>query len=82
MLHTKYQGSRPCGFRQEDFQVFPYISLCKTCNSRIVFGLRGIIRTNLEGRGPLGDATYKKIEALGLMVSDKIFSCYSQYKPM
>ena len=19
MLHTKYQGSRPCGFRQEDF---------------------------------------------------------------
>ena len=20
MLHTKYQGSRPCGFRQEDFK--------------------------------------------------------------
>ena len=20
MLHTKYQGSRPCGFQQEDFQ--------------------------------------------------------------
>ena len=24
MLHTKYQGSRPCGFRQEDlFMFFP-----------------------------------------------------------
>ena len=24
MLHTKYQGCRPCGFRQEDFfMVFP-----------------------------------------------------------
>ena len=30
MLHTKYQGSRPYGFRQEDFfQWFPSISLCK-----------------------------------------------------
>ena len=23
MHHTKYQGSRPCGFRREDFFVFP-----------------------------------------------------------
>ena len=22
MLHTKYQGSKPCGFRQEDFFMF------------------------------------------------------------
>ena len=22
VLHTKYQGSRPCGFRQEDFFMF------------------------------------------------------------
>ena len=22
MLHTKYQGSRPCSFRQEDFFMF------------------------------------------------------------
>ena len=21
-VHTKYQGSRPCGFRQEDFLMF------------------------------------------------------------
>ena len=30
MLHTKYQGSRPCGFRQEDFfHVSPYIIYVK-----------------------------------------------------
>ena len=35
MLHTKYQGSRTYGFRQEDlFNVFPYISLCKRCDPR------------------------------------------------
>ena len=35
MLHTKYQGSRPCGFRQEDcFSHFAYISFCKTCDPR------------------------------------------------
>ena len=33
MLQTKYQGSGPCGFTQEDFfHISPYtcISLCKT----------------------------------------------------
>ena len=29
-LDAKYQGTRPCGFRQEDFLRFPYIRLCKT----------------------------------------------------
>ena len=33
MQHTKYLGSRPFSFRQEDcFACFPYISLCKTCD--------------------------------------------------
>ena len=32
MLHTKYQSSRPYGFRQEDFLMFFYISLCKACD--------------------------------------------------
>ena len=26
-LHTKYQGFRPCGFRQEDFSCVYYIKL-------------------------------------------------------
>ena len=50
MLHTKYQGSRPYGFRKEDFfNVFPNISLCKTCDpwGGAFFGPNGIIRTNL-----------------------------------
>ena len=34
MLHTKYQSSMPCGFRQEDFLCFPYRSLFITCNPR------------------------------------------------
>ena len=29
MLHTKYQGSMSCGFRQEDLFMFRYISLCE-----------------------------------------------------
>ena len=26
MLHTKYEGSRPFGFRQEDFFMFSYLA--------------------------------------------------------
>ena len=45
MLHTKYQGSRPCGFRQENVFMFTYISLCKICDpcGRDIFGNSGII---------------------------------------
>ena len=44
MLHTKYQGSRLCGFRLEDFFMF---SLYKPNN------------LNKLGRGPLDDASYQ-----------------------
>ena len=27
LLQTKYTGFRPCGFREEDFSLFPIISL-------------------------------------------------------
>ena len=50
MLHIKYQCSRPCGFRQEDFfHAFHHISLCKTCDPQggAIFGLRGMIWTSL-----------------------------------
>ena len=61
MLCTKYQGSRPYGFRQEDFfHVFPNISLCKTCGHPgwVIFGTKGIILNKL-GRGLLVDVTYQ-----------------------
>ena len=59
MLHTKYQGSKPYGFRQEDFfHVFPYIGLCKTCDPGAGhFWHRRYL--NKLGRGSLGDASYQ-----------------------
>ena len=59
MLNTKYQGSWPYGFRQEDFfNVFPYISLCEQCDSGGHFWLQ---ENNLYklSRGTLGKATYQ-----------------------
>ena len=61
MLHTKYQGFRPCGFRQEDFFMFSLYSLCKTCDLHFgpFFGPWGIYDLNKLGRGPLDDAAYQ-----------------------
>ena len=53
MLHAKYQGSWPCGFRQEDFSCVPYISLYK---AGAFFAPRASF--NKLGRGTLDYATY------------------------
>ena len=59
MLHTKCQVSGPCGFRQEEFSSFPYISLCKICDPRAGhFGPQGH-NLNILGRGLLDDSTYQ-----------------------
>ena len=65
MLQNKYQGSRPCGFRQEYFSRFPLISLCKTFDhlssdppEQGHFGPKGY-NLNIHGRSPLVDATYQ-----------------------
>ena len=61
ILHNKNQGSRPCGFRREDFfHVAPYISLCKTCDPPGPghFWPLGY-NLNKLGRGPLDDTTYQ-----------------------
>ena len=60
LLHTKYQGSRPYGFRHEDFLEF---SLFKPMSSigppgQGHFWPKGYNLNNL-GRGKLGDATYQ-----------------------
>ena len=53
MLHTKYQCSRPCGFRQEDFLCFPYISLCKTCDPLAALFLKELMKGGgWEGQQP------------------------------
>ena len=47
MLHTKYQGSKPYGFRQYFFHVFPYKGLVKhVTQGQAIFGPRDIL-TNL-----------------------------------
>ena len=50
MLHTKYQGSRQYGFRQEYFLCIPSIGLRKTCDpwGWAIIVPRGIIGTNLR----------------------------------
>ena len=60
MLHTKYQGSRPCGFRQEDFFMFLNI-LDHIKHVTPWAGSFWPQRHNLNKlvRGPQGDATYQ-----------------------
>ena len=50
ILYTKYQGSMPCGFRQEDFfRLLPIYTYVKpvTPEAGPFFGPRAIIYTNL-----------------------------------
>ena len=60
MQHTKYQSSRPCGFRQEDFfHVFPISAYIKhVYPGRVNIWPQGH-NLNKIGRGPLVDATYQ-----------------------
>ena len=60
MLHTKYQGSMPCDFRQEDFFMFfaIYAYVKHVTQGRAHFWPQGH-NLNKLSRGPLGDATYQ-----------------------
>ena len=63
MLHTKYQSSRPCGFREEDFfMLLPIKAFVKHVTlgrvGRDHFWPQGY-NLNTLGRGLLGDATYQ-----------------------
>ena len=61
ILHTKYQGSRTRGFRQEDFfMLLPiYISLCKTCDPGAGHFWPKGYNLNKLGRSPLDYTTYQ-----------------------
>ena len=60
MLHTKYQGSRPCGFRQEDrFMFLPILVYVKHVTPRQGHFWPQGHNLNELGRGPQGDATYQ-----------------------
>ena len=60
MLHTKYQGFRPCGFRQEDFfSHFPLLAYVKQMTPRRGHFWPQGYNLNKLGRGPLGDAKHQ-----------------------
>ena len=60
MLHTKYQGSRPCGFRQEDFFMFlPILVYVKYVTPGAGSFLAHGASFKQLVRCPQGDATYQ-----------------------
>ena len=77
MFHTKYQGSRPCGFRQEDFNGFPLYAYVKHVTPEAGPIWSQGHNLNKHGRSLLGGAIISNIKALCLVVSGKkIFSCF------
>ena len=59
VLHAKYQGSWPCGFREEVFLSFPYNPYVKSLTpEQSHFWLQGY-NLNKLGRGLLYDARYQ-----------------------
>ena len=78
-LHTKYLGSMPCGFRQEEFFIKAYVKpVTPEAGPFWPYGYNLI-----KLRRSLLDDTTPNIKALGLVVSDKkIFSSCSLYKPI
>ena len=60
MLHTKYQGSRPYGFIQEDFFMFslykPMSNMCPPGRGHFWHQENNL---NKLGRGLLGDAEFQ-----------------------
>ena len=82
MLHTKYQSSRPYGFRQEDFLCFSLYKPKKSMWSlaRGHFGPRGIIYTiMLEVHKVMLHTKYQSSRPYGFRQGD--FLCFSLYKP-
>ena len=61
MLHTIYQGSRPCGFRQEDFFMFlPIKDYVKPVTPGASHFWPQGYNLNKLVRGSLDDTTYQK----------------------
>ena len=83
ILYTKYQSSRPCGFRQENFfMLLPLKAYVKhvTPGARAIFGNRAIILTNLvEVHKVMLHTKYQNSKPYGFRQD---FLYFSLYKPM
>ena len=81
MLHTKYQGSRPSGFKQEDFFLcFQYVNVNSVTSMMRPFRPQHH-NLNTFGRVSLGDDTYQIsiLWALSFLVRISLmFSLYNQ----
>ena len=83
MLHTKYQSSKPYGFRQEDFfYVSPYISLCKACDPWGVAIFGPWSNLNKLGRGLPDDASYQISRLYALWFQTRSFFHVSPNKSL
>ena len=80
MLLTKYESSGPCGFGEEDFLCFSH---CKSMGANAAGSfltpgawLAGFIkRTTIH-------CYIQNMKALGLVVSEKMFLCFSHDAPL
>ena len=81
LLHTKYESSGPCGFGEEDFfMLFPlyvYELMIPGVGSFLTPGawLAGFIKRTIR------HCNIQNMKALGLVVSEKIFLCFSYDAP-
>ena len=73
LLHTKYEGSGPCGFGEEIFLCF--------ASSRPRGGASGARLAGFIKRTTIHCYT-QNMKGLGLVVSEKIFLCFSHCKFM
>ena len=82
MLRTRFQDSMPCGFKQEYFSCFAYISKCKTFDPRggAIYGPIVVFFTNLMRVYLV--LLQANIKALALVVLDKIIFTFPLKKPM
>ena len=76
LLHTKYESSGPCGFREEDFF---------SCFSHDAPGAGPVWNPGARLAGFIKRTTIfcytQNMKALGLVVSEKIFLCFSHDAP-
>ena len=80
MLHTKYKGSSPCGFRQEDFcMLLPIKAYVKPVTQRRGHFWPQGYNLNKLGRSLLHDTTYQKSRLWALWFQTRRFVHVAPY---
>ena len=77
MIHIKYQGSRPSGFKQEYFYVFNLEVNVNSVTFKMTPFWTHYHNLNKLGRIPMGDVTYQISKLWGNLFSGKNISLYN-----